>query len=94
MILKECSGYHTQTKQQNHIQTSYIRHMDLRLTVLRPPVCHDKKVLFKIFRLSGQIEFLRFFLIFFSGLGWTGRLWLNRVFLILRNKQDTFFFFC
>ena len=25
---------------------------------------------------------------FFSGLGWTGKLWSNCVFLILRNKED------
>ena len=39
---------------------------------------------------------MRFFQIFtdflFSGLGWTGELWLNRVVLILRNKEDIFFF--
>ena len=28
---------------------------------------------------------------FFSGLGWTRELWVNRVFIILRNKEDFFF---
>ena len=32
-------------------------------------------------------DFLRFF---FSGLGWTGELWLNRVVLILKNNKDFF----
>ena len=32
-----------------------------------------------------------FFQIFFSGLGWTGKLWSNPVVLILRNKEDKFF---
>ena len=27
---------------------------------------------------------------FFSGLGWTGELWSNRIVLILRNKEDFF----
>ena len=41
-------------------------------------------------------NFSRFFNIFFSGLRWTGELWSNCVFLILRNKEiflsDNFFF--
>ena len=37
--------------------------------------------------------FLDFFRFFFSGVGWTGELWSNRVVLILRNKEDFFFFF-
>ena len=35
-------------------------------------------------------EFLRFFQIFFSGLGWTGELWSNRINLMLRNKEYFF----
>ena len=33
------------------------------------------------------------FLDFFSGVGWTGELWSNCVFLILRNKEDFVFIF-
>ena len=36
--------------------------------------------------------FWNFYNSFFSGLGWTGELWSNCVFLILRNKDYSFFY--
>ena len=41
----------------------------------------------------GKCNFLRFYEIFqdfFSGFDWTGDLWSNRVFLILRKKEEFF----
>ena len=54
------------------------------------------KNIFKIFNYFWKkSDFLRYFLDFsrflFSGLGWTGELWSNRILLILRNKEDFFF---
>ena len=44
----------------------------------------------KNFRFFGKKWFFEIFFKF-SGFGWTGELWLNHTFIILRNKNDFFF---
>ena len=59
------------------------------------------KIIVFIFAKKNSYNFLDFlkkvsfwdFLDFFSGVGWTGELWSNCVFLILRNKEDFVFIF-
>ena len=49
-----------------------------------------KKIFSNFSDLKKKWIFGHFFRFFFSGFGWTGELWSNRVVLILRKKEDFF----